>query len=202
MVTEGARCSNQELASFLADVRAHGRLQNEEATKLDKAQSVVVMALQIYEPAGMRAQPALERTSMMSKLSDIARAYGGQLWEQQGASALICWLCPDDVNVGLCQAVAAAQLIRELAEKNNLGGAFGVCPGKVRLQAAANRPPDGWELAGPFYMARWLMNLSTQRGRIVTTKVGALALVDQPTQLLGQVAIEGGKTITLFGVEG
>jgi hypothetical protein len=69
----------------------------------------------------------------------------------------------------------------------------------VRLNADSQRPPEGWELAGPFYLARWMMNLSAHRGRILLTEVGARH-VHEPVTMLGRIPIQGSRFINLYEV--
>jgi hypothetical protein len=75
----------------------------------------------------------------------------------------------------------------------------GVAPGAARVLPDTHRPAEGWELAGPFYLARWMMNLSAHRGRVLLTEVGARQ-VEEGTTLLGRIPIQGNKYINLYEV--
>jgi hypothetical protein len=56
---------------------------------------------------------------------------------------------------------------------------------------------EGWELAGPFYLARWMMNLSAHRGRVLLTEVAARQVASRTT-LLGRIPLQGNKFINLY----
>ena len=72
-----------------------------------------------------------------------------------------------------------------------------MAPGVARISPDTRRPSDGWELAGPFYLARWMMNLSAHRGRVLLTEVGARQ-VSEATTLLGRIPIQGNRYINLY----
>jgi hypothetical protein len=72
----------------------------------------------------------------------------------------------------------------------------GLAPGVARIHADTRRPSDGWELAGPFYLARWLMNLSAHRDRLLLTEVAA-ARSSARTRVLGRIPIQGNRYIHL-----
>ena len=73
----------------------------------------------------------------------------------------------------------------------------GVAPGVARISPDSRRPADGWELAGPFYLARWMMNLSAHRGRVLLTEVGRKQ-VNRRSSLLGRIPIQGNRYINLY----
>ena len=72
----------------------------------------------------------------------------------------------------------------------------GIAPGVARLMANTRRPTAGWELAGPFYLARWLMNLSAHRGRVLLTEV-ASRQIEETTLLVAPIPIQGNRFINL-----
>ena len=74
-----------------------------------------------------------------------------------------------------------------------------MAPGVARIHPDNRRPAESWELAGPFYLARWMMNLSAHRGRVLLTEVGAKQ-VEEGTSLLGRIPIQGNKYINLYEV--
>ena len=73
----------------------------------------------------------------------------------------------------------------------------GLAPGVVRISTDTRRPAAGWELAGPFYLARWMMNLSAHRGRVLLTEVGARQIPSR-SALLGRIPIQGNRYINLY----
>ena len=74
----------------------------------------------------------------------------------------------------------------------------GVARGVARIVEDTSRPPEGWELSGPFYLARWMMNLSAHRGRVLLTEVGARHVGEGRHTLLGRVSIQGNRYINLY----
>ena len=94
--------------------------------------------------------------------------------------------------------IDAVQQARAAARDGGWQLAAGLAPGKARVFPDTRRPARGWELAGPFYLARWMMNLSAHRGRLLLTKTAAEVAPDRGAERLGRVALEEGKYIHLF----
>ena len=97
------------------------------------------------------------------------------------------------------RAVRTALALRRATANAGYRLSVGVAPGVARIQPETHRPGDGWELAGPFYLARWMMNLSAHRSRVLLTEVGARQ-VEEGTTALGRIPIQGNKYINLYEV--
>ena len=95
------------------------------------------------------------------------------------------------------RAVGVAQNLQQLTARAGYRLSAGVAPGVARLQGDVRRPAAGWELAGPFYLARWMMNLSAHRGRVLLTEL-ASRNVSNPSVLLGRIPIHGNRFINLY----
>ena len=93
--------------------------------------------------------------------------------------------------------MACARKLQKVTVQAGYRLSAGISPGVARIAPDTRRPPDGWELAGPFYLARWMMNLSAHRGRVLLTEVGAKETRD-PTTLLGRIPIRGANHINLY----
>ena len=123
------------------------------------------------------------------------------MWERGDGSMLVVWVARGGFRNAIRCAIGAARDLRQVTEDAGFRMSVGMAPGVVRISADTHRPGPGWELAGPFYLARWLMNLSAHRGRILLTEVGAKHIEDQ-TQLLGRIPIQGNRYINLYEVGG
>jgi hypothetical protein len=104
----------------------------------------------------------------------------------------------DSLDATMPIAVDAVQQARTLAKEGGWQLAAGLAPGKARVFQDTRRPARGWEIAGPFYLVRWMMNLSAHRGRLLMTQAGAKLVPRRGAERLGRVAIEEGKYIHLF----
>ena len=122
---------------------------------------------------------------------------GGEIWERGDGSMLVVWIAPDGFRGAIAKAVSASQKLQWAAQDAGYRLSVGISPGVVRVQPDNSRPAPGWELAGPFYLARWLMNFSAHRGCTLLTEVAARH-VDGRTQLLGRIPIQGNRFINLY----
>ena len=110
---------------------------------------------------------------------------------------LVVWLAKGGFRDSISRAVNVAQKLQWSAQDAGYRLSVGIAPGVVRIIPEHRRPGSGWELAGPFYLARWLMNFSAHRGCILLTEVAARH-VDGRTQLLGRIPIQGNRFINLY----
>jgi hypothetical protein len=98
-------------------------------------------------------------------------------------------------------AVRTALALKSATSKAGYRLSAGVAPGVARISGETQRPGEGWELGGPFYLARWMMNLSAHRGRPLLTEVGAKQVESETkTALLGRISILGNRYINLYEV--
>jgi serine/threonine protein kinase len=196
MVREGHRATNNDLAAFVRDVLDSG--QRKPLNEADPV-GVVVLALEAYPPS--RSQPPSKTT--LARLGDdwsqLLHEAGAQLWEQAEGSALAVWVGGDPKDL-LPAAIKVTLDLRRLTRKAGYRMGAGLAPGVARVLPGSNRPAEGWELAGPFYLARWMMNLSAHRGRPLLTEVGARAVPTVESTLLGRISILGNRYINLFEV--
>jgi hypothetical protein len=106
-----------------------------------------------------------------------------------------------ELRESLDSAIQTALQLKTVTKRAGYRLSAGLAPGVARLGPDTRRPGDGWELAGPFYLARWMMNLSAHRGRPLLTEVGANAAgKDHKTALLGRISILGNRYINLYEV--
>jgi hypothetical protein len=196
MVREGHRSTNHDLAQYLQAVGIAGNAS--QAGELQATvQSLVVLAAEVM-PYG--TIPTAESTvdDIVEEWTDLLVRSGAQIWERERRSVLAVWVVEDSLDATMPIAVDAVQQARTLAKEGGWQLAAGLAPGKARVFQDTRRPARGWELAGPFYLVRWMMNLSAHRGRLLMTQAGAKLVPRRGAERLGRVAIEEGKYIHLF----
>ena len=109
------------------------------------------------------------------------------------------WTASNGFRETVSRVVSTAQALHRLTQQSGYRLSAGIAPGVARIRSDNHRPAEGWELAGPFYLARWMMNLSAHRGRLLLTEVGAKQ-IDAPTVMLGRIPIQGNRYINLHEV--
>ncbi len=110
---------------------------------------------------------------------------------------LVVWPARAGLRDAINRAVATADAMQKATLQAGYRLSGGLCPGVARIAPDTERPAEGWELAGPFYLARWMMNLSAHRGRVLLTEVGANQLRSR-CGLLGRIPIQGNRTINVY----
>ncbi len=199
MVEEGHRATNNDLAAFVRAVveqggRPGGRSNQEDATP----QAVVVVAAEAIVPPRSMGRPRISMGRLTNEWSGLVEENGGELWEKHRGSILVCWRA-EDMRDTLRRAIRCALELKRVSEQAGYRMSAGIAPGVARIETGTNRPEAGWELAGPFYLARWMMNLSAHRGRALITEVGAKS-VGRSASLLGRISILGNRYINLYEV--
>ena len=122
---------------------------------------------------------------------------GGEVWERGEASLLVVWVARGGLRASIKKAVEVAQRLQRSTMDSGFRLSAGLCPGVARIDGNTRRPDENWELSGPFYLARWMMNLSAHRGRVLLTEVGAQQ-VGKGSSLLGRIPIQGNRYINLY----
>ena len=145
------------------------------------------------------ATPRASLAALGQEWAGIIAEGGGEIWERGDGSLLICWTAAQGFRESVTKAVRTSLSLQKVTSQAGYRLSAGVAPGVARIQADTRRPAEGWELAGPFYLARWMMNLSAHRGRVLLTEVGARQ-VEEGTALLGRIPIQGNKYINLYEV--
>ena len=203
MVREGHRVSNNDVAAFLKEViEQSGKAESSSSrAAVDElpASTMVVLAVEATPPPRSLSTPKVSLAALTQEWSGIVGDSDGEIWEQGDGSLLVCWRVDDKLRDVITSAVETAIHLRKAAVRVGYRIAAGVAPGVARLDPDVGRPPEGWELSGPFYLARWMMNLSAHRGRILLTEVGARQISDR-TFLLGRISIQGNRYINLYEV--
>ena len=206
-VREGHRASNNDLAAFLKDVidsaqaaAAQGEDEDDAPARPGRVappSALVCLAVEASPPPRSIAAPRTTLAQLAREWSGIVQEAGGDVWERTDGSMLVIWIARGGLRDSISRAVAAADTLQKATLASGYRLSAGVAPGVARIAPETGRPAEGWELAGPFYLARWMMNLSAHRGRVLLTEVGANQ-VRQRTSLLGRIPIQGNRYINLY----
>ena len=201
MVREGHRATNNDLAAYVKSVieTAGKGTPQPRATGQAAPVSVVVLSAEASPPPRTLSTPKATLEALTDEWSELVTASGGQTWERNDGSLLVVWSA-EDLKPTLAAAVDTALTLRKVTQRSGYRFSAGVAPGVARIHPDTERPGDGWELAGPFYLARWMMNLSAHRGRVLLTEVGAKQVEKRRTSLLGRISIQGNRYINLYEV--
>jgi tRNA A-37 threonylcarbamoyl transferase component Bud32 len=206
VVREGHRATNNDLSQYLREVidAANAAAQpaapaRPRAGRVVAPCPVVVLAMEASPPPRSIATPRSTLAALTQEWAAVLAEAGGEVWERGDGSMLICWTVTHGFRETVSKAVKTSIQLQKLTLQAGYRLSVGVAPGVARIQPETRRPADGWELAGPFYLARWMMNLSAHRGRVLLTEVGARQ-VEEGTSLLGRIPIQGNKFINLYEV--
>jgi serine/threonine protein kinase len=199
---EGHRATNSDLAAFLRDViEAANAATNPVAAARSPAvvRPVVVLAIEASPPPRSIASPRQSLAALTQEWAGVLAESQGDVWERGEGSLLVVWTATNGFRETVSRVVAAAQQLHRLTQHAGYRLSAGIAPGVARIRSDNHRPAEGWELAGPFYLARWMMNLSAHRGRLLLTEVGAKQ-IEAPTVMLGRIPIQGNRYINLHEV--
>ena len=200
MVREGHRASNLDLANYVRDV-IETASDSSRGSKLRVApNSVVVLALEATPPPRSLASPKVSLATLTQEWGGLIADADGEIWERDDGSMLVVWVSAAGVKTDLPKAVKTAVTLRKTTQRAGYRLAAGVAPGVARMNPDARRPPEGWELSGPFYLARWMMNLSAHRGRVLLTEVGSKQVESERASPLGRISIQGNRYINLYEI--
>ncbi len=208
MVREGHRATNNDLSQYLKDVLEAATRQAEGDASAGPARparrtlppsAIVVMAAEASQPPRSIAAPQSSMPQVLHEWTTILADCEGEVWESAEGSVLVVWIVKEGLRETLSRAVSCALRLQRLTLQAGYRLSAGVAPGVARLQSDTQRPDEGWELAGPFYLSRWMMNLSAHRGRVLVTEVGRRQIALN-TQHLGRIPIEGSRYINLYEV--
>jgi hypothetical protein len=207
IVREGHRATSNDIAAYLREViDAHNAASTSSAearvsrpVKSVPPTPVVVLAMEASPPPRSLATPRVSLAALSSDWSGVVSEAGGEIWERGEGSMLVVWTVAQGFRETVTRAVRTSLALQKHSSMSGYRLSVGLAPGVARILPESRRPPEAWELAGPFYLARWMMNLSAHRGRVLLTEVGARQ-VEGGTTLLGRIPIQGNKYINLYEV--
>jgi serine/threonine protein kinase len=204
MIEEGHRATNNDLAAYLkgvVDAHQQGTLAGAVSVPLSKnlpPTTIISLSVEASPPPRSLATPRLSISEVMRDWGEIIKGQEGEVWEKNDGSLLAVWIVSSSISETAQKVVSTAIKLRRKAKDADYKLSVGIAPGVARISSDTNRPADGWELAGPFYLARWMMNLSAHRGRILITEVVSESLSKKKAEMLGRIPIQGNRYINLF----
>ena len=203
MVREGHRATSSDLSAYLkAVIEAHAAASREDGAGPVRGPAdvppseVVVLAVEAAPPPRSIAAPRRSLASLSQEWANLVDQADGKIWEHADGAMLVVWVARGGRKGALQRAARTAVALQQVTLDAGYRLSAGMAPGVARIQPGANRPADGWALAGPFYLARWMMNLSAHRGRVLLTEVAARHVTGR-TSLLGRIPIQGNRYISL-----
>jgi hypothetical protein len=202
MVQESFRVTNHELASFMKrviDASSQSTQTIQRPIRMARASppsAVVVLAVEAAPPPRSISAPRSTLAAVTQEWFGIIAEAGGDVWERGSGSMLVVWPARGGLRDTLSRAVGTARLLQQVTVRAGYRLSAGVAPGVARLNSDTHRPAEGWELAGPFYIARWLMNLSAHRGRILVTSHAARQIKFR-SSVLGQIPVQSQRYIEI-----
>lgn len=208
ILSEGHRATNSDLAAYLRDVIEAANAAAAGAAASPKSHlpqkniapsPVVVLAMEASPPPRSIASPRQSIPSLTQEWLSVLEESQAEVWERGEGSLLVVWTASTGFRETVSNVVRTALALHKLTGQAGYRLSAGIAPGVARIRPDTHRPADGWELAGPFYLARWMMNLSAHRGRVLLTEVGAKQ-VEQQTVMLGRIPIQGNRYINLHEV--
>ncbi|MDP6934818.1 MAG: hypothetical protein QGG40_17995, partial [Myxococcota bacterium] len=158
---------------------------------------VIVLSVEASPPPRSLAAPSDSLEALTHRWVELVTEAEGDVWEQQDGSLLVVWTIVKEMGPLLVRIVETTQHIQWETEQAGYQTSAGIAPGVARVSPHTQRPNEGWELAGPFYLARWMMNLSAHRGRVLLTEVGSQH-VNCKSKPLGCIPIQGNRYISLY----
>lgn len=202
MVREGHRVTNNDVAAYLRQVidtagnTATSRPLPAAPSRANRSTAIVVLSTEAAPPPRSLSRPKKTLLQLTQQWASIVGQNGGEIWESSEGSMLLVWSGAKTQREAITKAVETAQQLQHITHAAGYRLSAGVAPGVARLSAETRRPARGWELAGPFYLARWMMNLSAHRGRVLLTEVAARHVAGR-TSVLGRIPIQGNRYINL-----
>lgn len=195
MNREGHRATNHDLSAYLRELGADDSPGVRPGAVVTTEDLLVLAAG--FSPIGVGSD-ADGTHEIIDDWAEHIGSGGGEVWERGGSSILAVWRIEAD-HASHYQQVCQ-QVLKLQAQSRHAGVRVcaGLAPGSAKIASDNRRPPRGWELAGPFYLARWLMNLSAHRGRLLLTGSVARVLTKESPERLGFLDVGGGQGIEVY----
>jgi len=187
-VDEDYVTTNHELAAYVRGVR-----EGDSALLAPTVETRGVLVLAVSIDVD-------EDTNCAQQMTELASEAGGEVWERQGHTLLVTWVV-NDLSPTVESALGLMVKLHRLGAEHRAPMACGLAPGLAQILEDSGRPPEGWELEGPFYLARWMMSLSVRRGRPVLTRMAASMLPSEVgAASLGKLSVLGAKSVEIYEI--
>ena len=190
IVGDGYGASHQDMAAYVREALSDVSELGPHASEVQEA--VLVLSMSTVGGRG--------RLPVGSDWVDGLAGEEVEVWERSEHGALLVWR-GQPLEDHAQKALEVAHRVRARLARCEVKVAVGIAPGVTRIHLASGRPPGDWELTGPFYLARWLMNRSGERGRtLVTQRVARWFHGDVGVRQLGTVTIQEDRSISVYEV--
>jgi hypothetical protein len=197
MVREGHRVTNNDLAAFLQAMGPEGS-EAPIARVRSVPETLVVVAGEAV--AADPARPQAEVDALVEGWCDDLVGAGAQIWEREHGAFLAVWIVDEDLSKTAPHVVGALRELRDVARGAGCRLSVGIAPGKARIFEDTRRPGRAWELAGPFHLARWLMNLSGERDALLVSRLVADEVPKAAPRPLGHLELEEGRRVEVHQI--
>jgi hypothetical protein len=180
--------TNHELAAYVCSVLEGDNLP---LTPSVETRGILVLAVSMNVAQDVDCGP---------QMVALATDADGEVWEHHGHTLLVTWVA-NDMSPMVHKALGLMVKLHRLGAEHRAPMACGLAPGLAHILEDSGRPPEGWELEGPFYLARWMMSLSVRRGRPVLTRMAARMLPPEVgVASLGKLSVLGAKSVELYEI--
>lgn len=199
---EGLQSTNQNLSEFIKEVGIGGASPNVTLVAQKKTlppSSVVILSAEAIHPPRHQNAPRAALSDLIQVWEELVIKSGGEVWERYDGSLLAVWVAKTGLGNAVRRAANVSKRMYHAARECGYQPGIGIAPGVARISSETKRPAEGWELEGPFYLARWMMNFSVHRGRILITQVFARQL-SQNVQLIGRMALQTNHNINIYEI--
>ncbi len=199
MRDEGYRATNNDLAQFIRELddaqNAGGTMIQMGKAEPVLPQTIVVVSLEIIKLPKVQAR--LSTLEVIKTCVQLIQKHKGAIWERNDGSLIAVWVVEDSLEQTCRKAMQTTFSLRKFARQSDYRVSAGIAPGVVRIGSQNRAPVGDWQLAGPFYLTRWMMNLSAHRGKILMTKVVSKCL-KSPPEPLGRIQVQANSSICLY----
>ena len=199
---EGLQSTNQNLSEFIKEVGIGSGSPNVTLVAHKKTlppSSVVILSAEAIHPPRNQNAPRAALSDLIQVWEALVIKSGGEVWERYDGSLLAVWVAKTGLGNAVRRSANVSRRMYNAAKECGYQPGIGISPGVARISSETKRPNEGWELEGPFYLARWMMNFSVHRGRILITQVFARQL-SQNVQLLGRMALQSNQYINIYEI--
>jgi serine/threonine protein kinase len=199
---EALQSTNQNLSEFIKEVGIAGGLPNVTLVAQKRnlpPSSVVILAAEAIHPPRNQHAPRAALSDLVQVWEELIIKSGGEVWERYDGSLLAVWVAKTGLGNAVRRSANVSKRMHKAARECGYQPGIGISPGVARISSETKRPSEGWELEGPFYLSRWMMNFSVHRGRILITQVFARQL-SQNVTLLGRMALQTNQYINIYEI--
>lgn len=203
MIEESHRVSNNDLATYIRKVAERTQLSDtiigEIPLKDVRSETIVALSVGAIVPSRSMGTPRLSLSELLNIWKKGVQKGGGEIWEANEESLIVVWKANSSLEEAIQKCLQVSAFLQNKAKEADFKVSIGIAPGVAKISVETKRSAEGWELAGPFYLSRWLMNLSAHRNRLIVTGVIAKSIKNKAA-FLGKILVQEDRTINLYEV--